>query len=425
MNARLGAFFFLLCGLAAVAPGALAQASPFAAPQGLLPVDEAFRLQAWMPDEQHLVVGVRIAPGHYLYRDKLSVAADTVRVRLGFPELPPAERIHDQFFGDTRIYRTDFTFAMPIAGALSQPFPLRLHYQGCSEKPAVCYPPQQRLVSVEPPGATAQVPQVPARTRPAPDAASLQESLAQRLEHSTPFWVLLSFLGLGLLLSLTPCVLPLLPVLAALVGGVGGGRRAFALSLVYVLSMSLAYAAAGVAAAAAGAGLQPWLQHPLVLGLTALLFAALALAMFGVAQLQLPLAVRGFFDTIARRQQRGSFSGAALLGLIGALVLSPCVSPPLVGALLYIGATGDVWVGGSALFLLGLGLGAPLLLFGTAAGRFLPSSGVWMETLRQGLGFLLLGMGVWLLGRVLPPPLPLRLFGLLFFAAGVWLWRAL
>ena len=396
----------------------------------LLPAEEAFSASARMLDENYLRVEFIIAPGYYLYRDKLAFAADSAVLALGVPSLPGGETIEDEFFGKTVIYREHLALDIPLArnGELKGPFPLRVFSQGCSESPAVCYPRLVQNLRVTPIGEDTAPPLATAGTArnaalPGGETAGLMTRLGQ---GSRPL-VLLSFLGLGILLAFTPCVLPLLPVLAGIIAGPGGTapRRAFSLSLVYVLAMAVTYALAGVAAGISGTALQSAIQqNPWVLSLTVLLLVLLALSMFGFYSLQLPTAISTRLDNLLRRQGGGGPAGSVVMGVLSALVLSPCVSPPLVAALAYIASTGDAWLGGAALFALGLGLGLPLLLFALTAGRLLPKAGPWMEQIRTFVGILLLGLAAWFAQRLLPPVVGPALLGLLLLAHGLWLWQA-
>ncbi len=394
----------------------------------LLPAAEAFAGSVRMTGEENLRVEFTIAPGYYLYRDKLAFAPDSAVLALGVPVLPEGETIEDEFFGKSVIYRERLALDIPLArsGALGAPFMLRVISQGCSENPAVCYPPlvqnlQVALIGTDSAPRVTEAPVAGNSAAPVGKTAGLMARLGQ---GSRPL-VLLTFLGLGILLAFTPCVLPLLPVLAGIIAGPGGSplRRAFPLSLVYVLAMATTYALAGAAAGSSGTALQSVIQqNPWVLSLTVLLLVLLALSMFGFYRLQLPAAVSSRLDSFSR-QQGGGLGGSALMGVLSALVLSPCVSPPLVAALGYIAGTGDAWLGGAALFALGLGMGLPLLAFALTAGRLLPKAGIWMQHIRTFLGILLLALAVWFAQRLLPPPAGLALLGLLLLAHGLWLWQ--
>ena len=238
------------------------------------------------------------------------------------------------------------------------------------------------------------------------------------------WWALLSFFGFGLLLAFTPCVLPMIPILSGLIAGHGpglGARRAFALSFVYVLASALVFTVAGVIAGLVGANLQVAFQTPWVLVAFALLFVALALSSFGLYELQLPGFLRSRLGALSNQQRGGSWAGVAVMGALSALIVGPCVAPPLAAAVLYIGQTQDPVFGGAALFLLAMGMGAPLIAFGVAAGRGLPTSGPWMLAVQRAFGVVFLGLAVWMLSRVLPAAITLALWGALLLGAAAML----
>ncbi|WP_028240353.1 protein-disulfide reductase DsbD [Stutzerimonas azotifigens] len=369
-----------------------------------LPVREAFRLSVVESGPEQLTLRFVAADGYYLYRHRFQFAASDAEVALGAAELPDGEHKTDEYFGDVEVYYGVLDVRLPVANPANKPFDLRVTYQGCADK-GLCYPPETETLNFG--GAAA-----PTAGSGAPPAASAGQ---------TPDWrsVALFFLA-GLGLTFTPCVLPMLPILSGVVlRGQVGGMRSLALSLAYVVPMALCFALLGALMGLFGAelNLQARLQAPWVLVPFALFFALFALAMFGAFELRLPQALSGPLDRLAGRTRGGSFTGAALLGALSSLLVSPCVSAPLAGALLYISASGDALGGGLKLLALGLGMGAPLVLFATGGGALLPRSGPWMLAVRNAFGVLLLAVAVWMLERVLPGPLALALWGLL--AAGV------
>lgn len=260
---------------------------------------------------------------------------------------------------------------------------------------------------------------------PAPQAAPAQAEdslLAASLAGPNRYFALLTFFGFGLLLAFTPCVLPMIPILSGLIVGRGpglGARRAFLLSLVYVLASAVVFTIAGVVAGLVGANLQIAFQTPWVIVLFALLFVALALSSFGLFELQLPHKLRSLVGEVSDRQRSGSWTGVAVMGALSALIVGPCVAPPLAAAVLYIGQTRDPVFGGAALFALAMGMGAPLLAFGVAAGKGLPTSGPWMVGVQRVFGLVFLGMAVWMLSRILPGPVALALYGAVLLGAAV------
>lgn len=257
----------------------------------------------------------------------------------------------------------------------------------------------------------------------APAAAQAEDSLlAASLAGPNRYFALLTFFGFGLLLAFTPCVLPMIPILSGLIVGRGpglGARRAFLLSLVYVLASAVVFTIAGVVAGLVGANLQIAFQTPWVIVLFALLFVALALSSFGLFELQLPHRLRSLVGAVSDRQRAGSWTGVAVMGALSALIVGPCVAPPLAAAVLYIGQTRDPLFGGAALFALAMGMGAPLLAFGVAAGKGLPTSGPWMVGVQRVFGVVFLGMAVWMLSRILPAPVTLALYGAMLLGAAV------
>ncbi len=248
-----------------------------------------------------------------------------------------------------------------------------------------------------------------------------QDRLAGLIGSGNLLLVMATFFGFGLLLAFTPCVLPMIPILSGIIAGQGAQattRRSFMLSLVYVLGMALTYTIAGAAFAAAGQQAQTFFQQPWIIALFSLLFVALALAMFGFYELQIPSGLQSRLNAVSGRQRSGTFTGAFVMGALSALVVTACVAPPLVAALAVIGQTGDVLRGALALFALSLGMGAPLLAVGAAGGKLLPKAGPWMDTVKALFGVMFLGVAVWMLERILPGPLTLALWALLAFVAG-------
>lgn len=367
------------------------QANPFATQPDFLPVDKAFVLSHERLPSGEMRLHFQIQQGYYLYQKRLKLDGLSAGQR---PSLPPALDHHDEYFGDSLIYRDQLELLVP-ADATGQ---LRLGWQGCADA-GLCYPPQTRVVDL---GGGA----LPAT------AQADDQALASGLQQGNLGWSLMAFFGLGLLLAFTPCSLPMLPILAGLVLGNGASaRRGWLLAGVYVLSMALVYAALGVVAALLGASLQAWLQQPWLLGSLAALFVLLALPMFGAFELQLPAAVRDRLDRAGQGTKGGNLYGAALLGALSGLLMGPCMTAPLAGALLYIAQSGDVLHGGLVLFSLGLGMGVPLLLLVTLGNRYLPRPGAWMNLVKGVFGFVFLGMALYILRGLLAPSLLLALCG--------------
>lgn len=302
---------------------------------------------------------------------------------------------------------------------------MSLHYQGCSDD-GFCYPPETKQVKL---AINEQLALVSASTGTAINAPPVQKASAQEstaiadiYENSHWFMVILSFFGFGLLLAFTPCVLPMVPVLSGIIVGHGHDittRKAFLLSFSYVLSMSLTYAIAGAIVATLGSNLQIIMQAPWAIGLFSLIFILLALSMFGFFELKLPVSWQAKLAKASRSQHGGHYLGAAIMGCLSTLILSPCVTAPLIGALGYIAHSGNILFGSLTLFFLGLGMGTPLLLIGTSAGKWLPRAGTWMNSVKNFFGFLLLAVAIYLMGRLLPPPVTMILWAALLVFSGI------
>jgi thiol:disulfide interchange protein DsbD len=375
--------------------------------QEFLPADQAFRLTVTQSGDGLLRLNWKISEGYYLYRQQVKI--EGVPVGSVPPVTLPAGVLKtDEFFGETEVYHDSLTVRVKAPDAQA----LKLTWQGCADA-GLCYPPQTQQVKL----ADVAVTPADAAAPAAPGALGEDQTLADRLSRANPGWMLLVCFGLGRLLTFTPCVLPMVPILSSLIAGSGAGpRRGFVLSLAFVLPMALTYAVLGAGAALAGANLQATLQNPWVLGAFGLVFVALALAMFGWYELQLPAALRHRLSRASQGQRGGTVAGAAAMGVVSALLVGPCMTAPLAGALLYIGNTGDVLTGGLALLFMGLGMGVPLLLVGTLGARLLPRPGCWMDRVKVLFGFVLLGTAIVFVARVLPPAVTLGLWGALALA---------
>ncbi|MFK2915546.1 protein-disulfide reductase DsbD [Pseudomonas sp. 3HC3] len=381
------------------------QANPFDVKPDFLPVEQAFVLTHDRQADGQMRLYFQIKQGYYLYQKRLKFDGLPAEQH---PQLPPALNHHDEFFGDSAVYRDQLELLLP-ATAQGQ---LRLGWQGCADA-GLCYPPQTTSIDLG------------GSVTPAAEQAS-DQALASGLQQGHLAWSLLAFFGLGLLLAFTPCSLPMLPILAGLVLGNGASaRRGWLLAGVYVLSMALVYAGLGVVAALLGASLQAWLQQPWLLGSLAGLFVLLALPMFGVFELQLPAALRDRLDRAGQGTRGGNLYGAALLGALSGLLLGPCMTAPLAGALLYIAQSGDVLQGALVLFSLGLGMGVPLLLLVTLGNRYLPRPGAWMNRVKGVFGFVFLAMALYTVRSLLPATLLLALSGAWLIALAWATWPAL
>jgi thiol:disulfide interchange protein DsbD len=409
----------------------------------LLPPDEAFRFYAEAKDAHTLWVSWQIADGYYLYREKFKFAlAEAEGAKLADVQIPHGEPKRDEEFGDVEVFHREVGFALPLerADGRSLTLSLRAGFQGCADR-GVCYPPMEKTVSLELPTATAAsgtaTAAEPAAGKEAGEceagpATGFVESAPQSEQcqvfsalKSDSLWLTAaSFLGMGLLLAFTPCIFPMIPILSGIVVGHGHSittRRAFFLSLSYVLASSLAYAGFGVLAGLFGGNLQAVFQEPKVIVAFSALFVALALSMFGLFTLQMPEFVQARVVGWSNRQHGGTLAGAAVMGALSALIVGPCVAAPLAGALIYIGQTGDWLLGFFALFALGLGMGLPLLAIGASAGKLLPRAGIWMNSVKAGFGVGLLGTAVWLLERILPTAASMFLWALLLIIPAIYL----
>ncbi len=391
-----------------------------------LPVDEAFQPILTALDGNTVEVAIRVADGYYLYKDKISATVDSDQVQLGKLELPAGEMQTDQYFGDMEVYHFDVFARLPMARATPEAMELDLEikYQGCADD-GICYPPVSKIITVSLPGATA-VSALASVAAASASAAPVSEQarLAQIITGSGLGLVVATFFGLGLLLAFTPCVLPMVPILSGIIAGEGDNispARGFSLALSYVMGMALVYTAAGVAAAAAGLQLQAMFNQPWVLVLFSSLFIVLALGMFGMFELQMPSAIQSRLANLSGGQKSGTTVGAFVMGAISSLVVTACVAPALVATLTVMAQTGDMVRGGTALFAMSMGMGAPLLLVGAAQGKLLPKAGAWMVAVKNAFGFMMLGLAIWMMSRVLPDEVTLALWGILIFMAGVYL----
>lgn len=392
-------------------------------------VDEAFIFSAQTQDPQTILARWVIADGNYLYRDKIRFEIiEKDQVQLLTFSLPSGENKMDETFGLTEVYHRDTDVVLPLKRtAINQQITLKAYYQGCSETFGICYPPTEKEILISLPAITDAVIKADAGNAVTTAIALTipeQDRIAKSLAEDSLLKILIGFFGLGLLLAFTPCVFPMIPILSSIIVGEGDHittRRAFTLSLIYILAMSVTYTAAGVLTGLLGENLQAMLQNPWVIGSFSTLFVVLALSMFGLFELQLPHALQHRLHQISHQQQGGHMAGAALMGLLSGLVVGPCLAPPLAGALIFIGQHGDPILGGSALFALSMGMGLPLLVIGTSAGTLLPKAGNWMNNIKAIFGVLMLALAIWMLERIIPGWVGLILWGSLLIATAVYL----
>lgn len=407
----------------------------FGATHEPLKMDEGFKFSAKVKDSQTIIAEWQMAPGYYIYSKKITISSNTPHVKLGDPLFPKGEMKTEPEIGTFEVYKDTVRISVPVTTPpKDNKVQLTVHYQGCSEE-GFCYPGADKTTTVdlnnvdttlgeltEPVAKSLEANTIIPDIKEAAPPISEQEQASALLSSGHFFTIVLSFLGFGLLLAFTPCVLPMIPILSGIIVGQNREKlttsKAFSLSLVYVLSMSCTYALAGILIGFVGGSVQAAFQKPWLLVTFSFFFVALALSFFGFYELKLPAKLQSSLSGISGKQRRGSYLGVAIMGCIATLVVSPCVTPALVGALGYIGKTGNAVLGGSALFALGFGMGLPLLLIGTAGGKLLPKAGMWMDRVKSVFGMILLGMAIWILDRVLPGQVTMFLWAcLLIFCA--------
>jgi thioredoxin:protein disulfide reductase len=394
-----------------------------------LPADQAFRFDALADGTDRIRLNWEIADGYYLYRARIKVTTPSRSVQLGATQFPAGQFKNDEYFGRQEVYHHELIAAVPVARARGGPLevPLQVTYQGCAEA-GLCYPPATRTVTVHLPGSGSAAAAAAAPAAPAghgvTEALSEQSQFARFLGGN--FLAMLgSFYLAGLVLAFTPCVLPMVPILSGIIAG-GAGRttamRSFALSLTYVLGMAVTYTAAGVAGAAMGKEVQAVFQQWWLLALFAAVFVAMGLSMFGLYTVQMPAAIQTRIASLSNRQSAGTFGGVAIMGALSALIVTTCVGPALVAALLFISQTGQIVRGGAALFAMSIGMGTPLLAVGASAGKLLPKAGPWMDLVKKLFGVMMLAVAAWMLARIVPERMALALWAVpaLILAGLLW-----
>jgi thiol:disulfide interchange protein DsbD len=393
--------------------------------------DEAFGLEVKVRDAHTLQANFKVAPTYYLYRGKITFTTKDKTVKIASLSLPRGVIKHDPNFGDTEVFHHSFQGLITLTRSSNAATGITLNavYQGCSEQ-GLCYSPINKTLHIAlPEVATGQLAPPVLSVAPPPASSPVSEgSQIAKLFTGGNFWLIISFFfGAGLLLSLTPCVFPMIPILSGII--VGRGHKithmhAFILSLAYVLGMAITYAAAGVAAGYSGNLISNALQTPWVLGSFAAVFVLLSLSMFGFYEFQLPTALQSKLSNTSNRLHGGHISGVFAMGALSAIIMGPCVAAPLAGALLYIGQTHDAVLGGAALFVMALGMGTPLLLIGSSAGVLLPRAGAWMEAVKQFFGVMLLALAIWIIQPLLPISVEMLLWAALLIFSAIYL-RAL
>lgn len=384
----------------------------------VLPPDEAFKLDIEVQDANTLRADFIIAPGHYLYRDRIKFApakSSETSLSISNVALPAGEPKEDAYFGRSEVFHNNVSALLTLnhAGNVPRSIVLEASYQGCSEK-GLCYSPIRKTITVA----------LPANGTIASASGFATDDPAASLLKNGKLWLIVTgFFGFGVLLSLTPCVLPMIPILSSIIIGQQhlGRLHTFNLSLAYTLGMAMSYALVGIAAGLTGHLLSNALQTPWALGIGALVFVLLALSMFGFYEIALPSAMESRLVNFSNRIKGGRFVGVFVMGALASLIVSPCVAAPLAGALLYISQTHDVVLGGTALFALAMGMGVPLLLIGASAGSLLPKTGPWMNAVRNFFGVLLLAMAIWLISPLIPIGVAMALWAALLIVTAIYM----
>ncbi len=397
----------------------------------ILDPDDAFKVSHDSQPGQFKINWV-IADGHYLYRDKMQITASDPDVITKPLLMPAGEAKEDPVFNKTlHVFHNfaDATLPYHYTNDGDKDVIFKVKYQGCSEISGICYPPQTKTFTVRlSPISEAQAATI-ASSASSPSGAgaepvSEQDEIANALRSGNTLLTLLIFFGAGLLLAFTPCVFPMIPILSGIIVGQGediSTRKAFYLSLIYVLAMAMTYTIVGILVGLSGENIQAWFQNPWIIGSFAIIFVALSFSMFGFYELQMPTSIQSKLTHISNSQQGGNIIGVAIMGFLSALIVGPCVTAPLVGALIYIAETGDAVLGGLALFSLSMGMGAPLLVIGASAGKFLPKAGMWMDAVKAVFGVLLLGLAIWLLERVAPAGFTMFLWAALIIVSAIYM----
>lgn len=403
--------------------------------------DTAFMLSAELDADNNIQSEIILYPNTYLYRDKTKVSlVDGIGHSLGVIDLPRGDEKTDEFLGDTEVFHDLLQVSIPVISDAdaSENYTLSYQYQGCVED-RICYPPITKYLKVNSDSGKILISDDRGATGNTTTSKSIQSESPQNqkqpqseqdvftdLLKDVSLWSIALFFLAGIGLTFTPCVFPMIPILSSIIAGQGESvttRKAFSLSLVYVLSMASTYAVAGAIVGYYGAefNIQVWFQDPVILSVFAVVFVLLALSMFGFYQIQMPLAIQNRIASISNSQQGGNLASVGIMGMFSAIIVGPCITAPLVGALIFISQTQDWLLGGIALFALGLGMGVPLLIVGTSAGNLLPRAGKWMDIVKSGFGVLLLGMAIWLLERILPVSIIMGLIAALLMTSAIYL----
>ena len=386
----------------------------------LLP-DQAFQFFSSVKDANTVTVNWKIAKGYYLYREKIALAlTNSESVQLGTYSIPHGTPKEDEAFGKVEIFHDELTFDLPLIRKDTNPQNIILDakFQGCAER-GVCYPLMKKSAELVLPAGAIQ-----AEAVANPEKISEQDQIVNSLHNDSFGVILLTFYGFGVLLSLTPCIFPMIPILSGIIVGHGNKistLHSFLLSLAYVTASAVTYTIFGVLAALFGGNLQATFQQPWIIALFSSIFVLLSLSMFGFYDLELPNSLKTKLSNSSFKHQDGSLWGAAIMGSLSSLIVGPCVAAPLAGALIFIGQTGDALLGGGALFAMGMGMGMPLLLLGLSAGKLLPKAGSWLNSTKAIFGVLMLAVAVWMLSRILPGEVTTLLWAMLLIVPAVYL----
>lgn len=427
---------FCLIAIVGVLPNAYAAENKFSSftnsliennsEETFLSPEAAFQLDLSAKDAQSIQANFAVVPGYYLYKERIKfVLAPGTMAEITSVDFPIAEIKNDKNFGKMEVYHHDFSAQINFANIKSTVIKISATYQGCSEK-GLCYAPMTKTFTVD--LATAKnIVNTPEKAAVANVADDNETDNTTVILKSGNLWLVIAgFFAAGLLLSLTPCVLPMIPILSSIIVGSQSQQikpsklHAFGLSVAYVLGMALSYTLAGIAAGLSGDLLSQSLQNAWVLGASALIFVLLAFSMFGFYELKLPQNFEDKMLNTSNKLKGGHFFGVFVMGALSALIVSPCVAAPLAGALIYIGQTHNVFLGGVGLFALAIGMGVPLLLIGASAGSLLPKTGDWMNAVRNFFGVLMLGMAIWLISPVIPVNIQLGLWAVLLIVTAVY-----
>ena len=420
---KLLTFLLLLFSLCVNAQNAIDTPNP----NEPIPVDQAFQFSAAARDYQTILAKWKIEPGYYLYRERFHFRAlKPEGARLGQPLLPKGIDKTAPDIGTYEVYKDSLIMPIPVIKPQNKMIILEVNYQGCSQA-GYCYPPTTKVVPVDLSKNYGQFisgysVDVPATKTAAPTTGGINK-IGKLLTGHSLLTLIISFLGIGILISLTPCCLPMIPILSGIIIGQRKitHMHSFLLSLAYVLGMAITYAIAGVLFGFLGGSVQAALQEPWIIVFLSLIFIAMAISLFGYYDLQLPKKIRQRFTEVSEHQKRGTYVGVALMGMFSTLILSPCVTAPLVGVLSYISQTGNATTGGIALFIMGIGMGAPLLVIGAFGTKVLPKPGPWMNGVKYTMGIIMLAVAVWTLQRILPADISILLWAALAIGTAIYM----